>query len=166
MAGGVAATGSLTALAGAAVVDGNTFTISDGVNPVVTFEFDSNASVVETNTLRQVVFNAGDTSSQVRDSIAVAISNAPALNVTPTASGVDAVLLKNDVEGAAGNVAITQVGASLSVISGMSGGIDALPALSADQGLFVVRMDACWSQGAPVTPLMLISLDPPAFIAP
>jgi uncharacterized protein len=51
------ATGTIAFLNGAQPADGNNIVISDGTT-AVTFEFDSNSSVVETSTLRQVVIGA------------------------------------------------------------------------------------------------------------
>ncbi|MGN6106844.1 MAG: hypothetical protein ACTHU0_17175, partial [Kofleriaceae bacterium] len=69
------ATGTITPVAGSALVDGETFTLSDGVLGHV-FELDSNGSVAGGHV--PVAFTAGDTPSQVRDAIAAAI-NGPGL---------------------------------------------------------------------------------------
>jgi len=121
---GVAATGTLTTKVGASTVDADTFTLDDGVNTPVVFEFDSNASVVETATLRAVAFTGGDSADTIRDAIIAAITNAPALGITATSGGPATVDLVNDAVGAAGNVAIVQSAASLAGVAGMSTGVD------------------------------------------
>jgi len=80
-------TGTLQAIAGADLVDGETFELDDGANSPVTFEFDSNASVVETSTLRRVAFTAGDSAQTVSDAMVAAVSGAPTLDWTPTNAG-------------------------------------------------------------------------------
>lgn len=85
---------------GAALVDGETFTIDDGVNPLVTFEFDDNASVVETATLRAVNFTAAATTNDVRDAIVAAVAGAPALNAAAvTIPGIGIVRLESTTDG-------------------------------------------------------------------
>ena len=123
---GVAATGTLTTNAGGSVVDGDTFTIDDGVNTPVVFEFDSNASVVESATLRQVVFAGGDSADVIRDTIITAITGATALDVSAANGGAATVSLTNTRTGTLGNIAIVQSAASLAGIAGMSSGADAI----------------------------------------
>jgi len=118
------ATGTLTTDNGVNIVDGESFTLDDGVNAAVTFEFDNNSSVVESATLRQVPFTVFDIQSQVRDAIITAVTNAPLLLITATNGGVSQVDLTHDRSGTAGNVAITQSGTPLLGITGMSGGGD------------------------------------------
>lgn len=116
-------TGTITTVAGSLLVDGETFVLNDGVNPAVTFEFDSNASVVQTSTLRSVAFTGGDTATTVRNTIISAITSAPALNITATIGGAALVNLANDNTGHAGNVVITDtVADSGFIVTGMSGG--------------------------------------------
>lgn len=79
------ATGQVRLL-GAQPADGNTIVISDGVNPAVTFEFDSNASVVQNATLRQVVIGA-DVYATMANLIS-AINSAPTLDIAAVASHV------------------------------------------------------------------------------
>lgn len=119
----VAATGSITTVAGANLVDGETFVLNDGVNPAVTFEFDSNASVVQTATLRAVNFTGGDSANTVRDTIIAAIAAAPTLDITASNGGAALVNLVNDTAGYAGNVTITETVADVGfTVTGMSGG--------------------------------------------
>lgn len=111
--------------AGSAVIpaDGETVVINDGTNPAVTFEFDTNASVVETATLRRVNIATATTDNDVRDALISAINGAPTLNIVAENGGAGIVKLTNSVPGTAGNQTITETvtGASF-VVSGMSGG--------------------------------------------
>lgn len=117
------ASGSLQAVAGSALIDGENFVLEDGINAAVTFEFDSDGSVVETAVLRSVDFTGGDDAGTVRDAMVTAIQGAPALAITPTEDGVSAVALINDVPDAAGNILITDTVADAGFVTeGMSGG--------------------------------------------
>ena len=119
----VVATGSITTVAGSALVDGETFVLNDGVNPAVTFEFDSNASVVQSATLRAVNFTGGDSSGTVRDTIIAAVAGAPTLDITASIGGAALVNLVNDTAGYAGNVVITETVADVGfIVTGMSAG--------------------------------------------
>jgi hypothetical protein len=90
----------ITTAQGVNISDGETFSIDDGVNPIVGFEFDNNSSVVETPTLRAVPFTISDTPLQVRDSMIAAINSAPTLNAfaAPVLNRA-IVALENDVGG-------------------------------------------------------------------
>lgn len=120
---GVKASGSITVPDGTALVDGETFTLHDGIGAPVVFEFDSDNSVEESETLRQVSFSAGDSVTMIRNAIAVAI-NGSALAITATTPLANQVTLVNDSVGAAGNTVIgdTVVSGYFSVV-GMDGGI-------------------------------------------
>lgn len=117
------ATGRITAIGGASIIDGEQFVLDDGVNPAVTFEFDSNASVTPTATLRAIVFTGTETAGAMRDLIRSAINAAPALNITASSSGTAFVDLVNDVGGPEGNVAITETVVNAGfIVTGMTGG--------------------------------------------
>lgn len=73
------AVGSITAIAGALLNDGETFTIDDGVNPAVTFEFDSGGGVTPGNV--PVPFTPADTDLVVAANIRSAINTAANLRV-------------------------------------------------------------------------------------
>jgi len=75
-----AATGTITAVAGADLVDGETFTIKSRRGITVTFEFDSNSSFTAGRV--PIVFGGGDTSTQVATAIAAAISGAASLGLS------------------------------------------------------------------------------------
>lgn len=67
--------GSITVVAGASLVDGETFTIDDGVNPALTFEFDSNGVA----TGIPIPFSGVSTDAEVQAATISAINTAPAL---------------------------------------------------------------------------------------
>lgn len=104
------------------VLDTETFTLDDGVNPAVIFEFDDNATFTNV----QVDISAAADEDDVRDAIIAAVNNQRNLgNLTIFAEsgGAGIVNLTNDVPGVAGNVTITETVASANfVVSGMSGG--------------------------------------------
>jgi len=117
------AVGSITVVAGANLVDGETFVLNDGTNPAVTFEFDDDASVVPSATLRAVTFTGAETATQIRDLVIAAINAAPTLDISAVAGGAALVNLTNDVPGTAGNQTITETVVDGGfIVSGMSGG--------------------------------------------
>lgn len=117
------AQGLITAIAGSLLVDGETFVLNDGTNPAVTFEFDDNASVSQTSTLRAVNFTSGDTVAQVRDAIIAAINGAPVLTIDASIYSATQVFLLNSTAGTSGNQTnsetVTDAGF---VITNMTGG--------------------------------------------
>lgn len=108
--------------------DANTVILNDGVNAAVTFEFDSNGSVTQTTTLRQVVIGA--TLPQTVANLIAAIKSAPVLDLTPlepvkiAASTDVSFRLVNDKNGTTGNQALTKTG-TWGTLTGMSGGTGA-----------------------------------------
>ncbi|HLM43180.1 MAG TPA: hypothetical protein VK458_04895, partial [Myxococcaceae bacterium] len=68
------ATGAITAVGGASLVDGERFTLGDGINPPLEFEFDKNGSSSSTS-IRVAITNA-DTAGTVATAIAFAINSA------------------------------------------------------------------------------------------
>ena len=102
------------------IQDGETFVLSDGVNPARTFEFDRNASVVPGRVTVNIAL--ANTASAAASIIEAAINGASAMNVT-AAAVVAAVGLTNDVAGTAGNQTITDTVVDGSfTVAGMSGG--------------------------------------------
>jgi Putative Ig domain len=126
---GTAATGSIQTVSGANLVDGETFTISDGTHAPTVFEFDSDTSVSGANI--RVSFNVGDTAVTIKGKILTAIDGIGAsLNVTASSGNPALVALINDNVSSAGNVPITEtVTDPAFTVSGMSGG-DAAPVLA------------------------------------
>ena len=86
-------TAHIQAVDGSSFVDGETFTIDDGVNPLVTFEFDSGGGVGVGNVA--VPFAVTDDASIVRDSMITAI-NAAALDVTAQSFGAGVLHIDHD----------------------------------------------------------------------
>lgn len=118
---GALATGSIATVAVANLVDGETVVIDDGVNAAVTFEFDDDGSVVETDTLRSVDISAITTADEVRDALIAAITNAPVFLITATSGGAATVTLSG-LRGTTSNIAITHTVADPGFsVSGMSG---------------------------------------------
>lgn len=105
--------------------DGDTWRVSDGTNQV-DFEFDSNSSVTQSQTLRQVIIGA--TLSDTLNALQAAINSALfTFNITADAPTLGTtVAITNDNTGVAGNVAIIeQVNVSTNLSStGMTGGND------------------------------------------
>lgn len=138
---GKAATGSITVVAQANLVDGETFTIDDGVNPALTFEYDVAGNGVGGG--NRTVDVSGDTTvGQVQVTTIAAIQSAidaDLLDLT-VEEGEDpgVILLTNTAIGAAGNVDITEtVTDGGFVVDGMSGGVDA-GALTGAQALTTI----------------------------
>lgn len=120
----VAATGTITTVAGGSLVDGETFTLEDTLGNVVVFEFDDNASVSESPTLRQVVFGGGDSADTVRDTIITAITGS-ALEITASDGGAATVSLVQDNKTTSGNNAILETVANTGfVVAGFTGGTE------------------------------------------
>lgn len=102
--GGTPASGSIIAIPKASLVDGETFTLDDGVNPVVTFEFDDDASVAAGNIAVDI---STDTSAiEVADRMVRVINQQTNLDLTAFNAGgtVALVTIINDTDGTQGNV--------------------------------------------------------------
>ncbi|HWO27132.1 MAG TPA: hypothetical protein VNO30_50730 [Kofleriaceae bacterium] len=119
------AAGQIEAVAGLALVDGETFTLGDGAT-FTTFEFDSDGIVMPGHV--GVPFSSHASTLQVRDAIIAVINGEHDLAVTAAASHLSmqphVVVLTNDHYGRHGNIAITTtvVDRAFSV-TGMMGGI-------------------------------------------
>lgn len=119
-----AATGTITTVAEASLVDGETFTISDGTATVV-FEFDLAGGDGVAGDNVPVVLGGAATADDVRDAIIAAITGS-VLAITAIDGGAATVSLTNDNEGTAGNVAIIDTVANAGfIVAGMAGGADA-----------------------------------------
>lgn len=118
---GVKATGSITTIDPGDILEGETFTLNDGINPAVIFEFDTDASVSGSNVA--VDISAAADSDDVKDAIITAVTGAT-IDITASDGGTGIVNLENDFEGFLGNQTITENVANLSFeVSGMSGGV-------------------------------------------
>lgn len=125
---GVAATGTITTVPRALLLDGETFTIDDGINPAITFEFDvTGTNVPVPGNVEIDLFTLGAISANdVRDEIINAVNNVgSALFVTASSGGASTVALTNDQLGVVGNEALAETVVNVGfVVAGMLGGLD------------------------------------------
>jgi len=98
---GAGAVGSIVVADPADLSDGETFTLSDGVNPPVTFELDDNALFAPGNI--PVNIGAATTADDVAIQMRLEINGATFLNLSAAESG-DVVTITNTVLGEVGNV--------------------------------------------------------------
>lgn len=118
---GAKATGSITAVPGASLIDGETFTLSDGVTTTV-FEFNTGTASAG-NVL--VSYTGADADTVVATSIQSAINGVTGLDITCGAPVGAVVTLTADNFGALGNQSITDtVAAGAFVTTGMASGAD------------------------------------------
>ena len=116
------ATGSITVVGGGSLVDGETFTLDDGVNPATVFEFDSGGGVSGANVA--IAFTGGDSAGTVRDAVIAAINGVVGgLLITASIGGAAVVTLTADRSGTQSNQTVTETVANVGfIVSGMSGG--------------------------------------------
>ena len=124
---GAYATGTITVVAKANLIDGEEFVLDDGVNTAITFEYDvAGDGVTPGDTAIDV--STLTTATEVRDATIAAIQaeiDAGNLNMTVVASAADELTLTNTLPGTRGNVAITETVADGGfAVTGMSGGTD------------------------------------------
>lgn len=123
----VGASGMITVVAGASLVDGETFTLNDGAHAAKVFEFDSNAAVTPGNVA--VTFTGGDSVATIKAAVIAAINGAATLDITAAPGGTGEVLLVNDLASAAGNQSILDTVANPGfIVTGMAGGVTVSPA--------------------------------------
>lgn len=121
---GVAATGSITTVAKALLLDGETFTLNDGLNGAKVFEFDVNGTGVTTGRVR-VNVSTDTTADNVRDRIIAAMNAASNWNITASSGGAATVNLVNDLSGTLGNQTSSETVADVGfAITNMSGGVN------------------------------------------
>jgi hypothetical protein len=134
---GLVATGTITTLPAASILDTETFTINDGTNAPVVFEFDKNGSITPGNTAVNIA--AAVTTSDVRDAIISAVNGVgSALFVTASDGGTSTVNLVNDQKGSVGNQTITETVFNAGfIVTGMSGGANDVYALGAADTLLL-----------------------------
>lgn len=122
----VTANASITTVAGASLVDGETFTLDDGAGQVVTFEFDDNALLTQGNVA--VDITGAPSADVMRDRIVAAIATVsgwPTLLLAGTDGGAATVTLTHLRPGLKGNRAessdtVADVGFVISVFAGGS----------------------------------------------
>lgn len=122
---GVAATGSLTAVAAASIIVGETFTLNDGTNPATVFEFTSGGPAGAGNVAVNIA--AAVTANDVATACRSAINGVGAGLAITAAVPVGAVVgLTNDALGAAGNTTSSETVANTGfVLTNMTGGVTA-----------------------------------------
>jgi hypothetical protein len=150
---GVAATGMIIVSADQ-FNDGETFTLNDGVNPPVTFEFDNNSDVGAGRV--SVVFTNTSTYIEIRDAIIFAINGAP-IAISASRTSIDGLIigLTHDTPGALGNQAATEsvIDRGFFII-GMAGGSDtpaSPPSNTAATGFIVAISAVAISDGETFT---------------
>jgi hypothetical protein len=121
---GAVATGSITTVAEASLVDGETFTLDDGTTSV-TFEFDLAGGDGVAGGNVAVVLGGAATADDVRDAIILAITGS-ALGITAADGGAATVDLTNDTVGTVGNTTSAETVANGTfAVTDMTGGADA-----------------------------------------
>lgn len=132
------AKGTITTVAKASLIDGETFTISDGTTAVV-FEFDDNGVTTPGNV--PILLGSLVTADDVRDAIVTAVTGVPDFNVSAISGGAATVTLSNDFPGTTGNVAITDTVANVGFThTGMAGGANST--LTYDTGAYSITFDS------------------------
>lgn len=134
---GAEATGTITCAANTAAADGDSVTISDGVNPAVVYEYDKSANGV---TAGHVSWAAGTTAASNATALALLIAaNQPELTVVDNLAGV--LTLTAKIPGTFANMSITKSGAIASAVTGMAGGTDPGFGVSATTMFAVCTLD-------------------------
>lgn len=119
--GTVASTGSIICVARASLVDGQTFTLDDGVNPAKVFEFDLISNGGSPGNVIVDLPVTVSSATQVRDAMVTAINGA-GLFIEATPFNPGAVILLKNPRGF--NIAITETVANAGfIVSGMSNGV-------------------------------------------
>lgn len=114
------ATGQIVAVVPGSYADGQTFTLSDGLNTSVVFEIDTVPDGVSPGNV-VVDISAAVTADDVATIMEAAINGA-GLNLTLVRT-TDTIDITHDFAGEAGNVAITTTGGIPGTFTGMSGGV-------------------------------------------
>lgn len=125
--GAAKATGTITCVAVANLIDGETVTLDDGVNAPVVFEFDVNGTGVGGSNV-QVDVSLDTSAIEVAATLHAAINGVGAGLAITSVDNLDGTLtLTNDAVGTAGNETITETVADAGfTVTGMAGGA-ALP---------------------------------------
>lgn len=143
----VRATGTITFGSSTNPLDGETVTISDGVNSKA-FEFDSNGTVTGGNVGVLIGTNAAATAVNLLTAINNSVVNVVATDATVT---VPVLSLRNKTGGTAGNVTITDTVVSANfVTTGMSTGAAAVAGTSATVVTFSAASPGSWGNALSV----------------
>jgi hypothetical protein len=122
-----ASTGTITTVAGSALVADEAFFLRDKLSAEVEFRFVSTAVGFATSPiLRPVVFAGGDSADTIRDKLIVAINAARALNIVAADGGAATVDLEHRLGGVSGNATPTvdTVVDGTFAVTAMAGGVD------------------------------------------
>lgn len=119
------ATGTITCVAKADLVDAQTITIGDGVHAATVFEFDVNGTGVTVGRV-QVDVSGATTAADVATLLHAAINGVTTGLAVTSVDNLDGTLdLTNDATGSAGNVTITETVVNAGfLVTGMAGGVD------------------------------------------
>ncbi len=120
-----AASGTITTVSEANLVDGETFTLDDGANAATVFEIDMDGNITAGNV--KVDVSTDVNANQVRDRIIAAINGVTTtLTITASSGGTAKVNLVNDTASALGNTTSAEiVGDPDFVLTDMTGGVGA-----------------------------------------
>ncbi|MGH9462012.1 MAG: hypothetical protein ACRD1X_12385 [Vicinamibacteria bacterium] len=117
------ATGTIAVVAGSLLVDGDDFTLDDGSNPAVNFEFDTNDAITGDVALP---ITGAESENQIAHLVAEAINATANLDISAEVDDeTDEVLLTHEVGGSDGNQAILEAVTDAGfTVTGMAGGLD------------------------------------------
>ena len=120
----VYATGSITTVAKALLVDGEGFVLDDGENTATEFEFDVSGTYTPGGAEVEIDVSALTTADEIRDAIIAAVDGVGAtLQIDASSGGAATVTLTNDFAGTFANIAVTEDVANIGfVVAGMSSG--------------------------------------------
>ncbi len=139
------ATGSITVVDGSLLVDGDDFTLDDGVNPAVNFEFDEDDAITGDVA---ITLDGNETEGQIAHKVRDAINAAADLDITASLDPDDdaVVLLENDLGGTDGNQAIGEAVTDAGFTKeDMAGGLDD------GEVLMPLNADVALLEGTPTT---------------
>lgn len=94
--------GSITTVAGAALVDGDSFVIKYEVGQTIPVEFDLSPGNGTTGGAIPLLFTAGDSADLIRDNIILLLNSAAPLKLTASSGGAATVAIVLDTPGAVG----------------------------------------------------------------
>lgn len=150
---GVAATGSMTCVAKASIISGETFTLDDGFNAATTFDFDTTGAHAPAGSNIDLDISAATTATEVRDLVVTAINAQGAtLRIFATASSTADIILTNTVQGEIGNTTQSETVANAGfLISNMVGGADPEAGEITDDGTGLLTGDVDGSYATTIT---------------
>jgi phage tail sheath protein FI len=132
---GVQATGSITHIAKASHVDGETFTLDDGVNPPTTFEYDESGTNVPAAGNVEIDISGDTTDDDVKTSTIAAINGVTTTLLIQASDGGVGVTTLTNVNPGAYNADITETVADGGfVVTGMAGGVAETAEVITDDG--------------------------------